>query len=383
MPSACFTPISCKMSAATRLKTMAGLAAIGAAAAGITTLPSVKDFLNKYPGPNGSRNSLRVLAVVVALLNLKNLPGFWHIRVMRGIFYQIYLQPSTQRPKHLFAPMITSSFNTLYDCDYNFHKSNSTYFQDLDVARAHLVGCIIRTGLARLNSGDEEGLPKDNIQYQGRYTIALGGVSCFFQRQIEPLQQFEIYTRVLSWDRKWIYIVSHIIKKGAIRPESYALQPWKRSKRRPDEVKKDEEDLSKHVFASSLARYVFKKGRLTINPEIVLERSRLLPPRPSGVGLPPRTESLTSVATPAPVGTPATPARNAGPSSPEAMATEIGRRLTNVAKTSAGQDDDWTWDDMERERLRGLKIASHFDSLGAISGELRGGEVLGEYGDYW
>lgn len=366
-----------------RLKAMAGLAAMSAAVAGIITLSPVKEFLTKYLGPNGSRNTWRVLAVIIALLNLKNIPGFWHIRVIRGICYQLYLQPSTQKPKHLFAPMITSSFNTIYDCDWNFHKSNSTYFQDLDVARAHLVGCIIRTGLARLNSGDEEGLPKHNIQYKGRYTIALGAVSCFFQRQIEPLQQFEIYTRVLSWDRKWIYIVSHIVTKGAIRPDSYALQPWKKSKRRPNEVKKDEEDLKKHIFASSLARYVFKKGRLTINPEIVLERSRLLPPRPAGVGLPPRTELLTSDATPAPAETPATAAMNGGPSSPEAMATELGRRLSSVAKTSNVQDDDWTWEDMERERLRGLKIASHFDSLGAVSGELRAGEVLGQYGDYW
>ena len=65
------------------------------------------------------------------------------------------------------------------------------------------------------------------------------------------------------------------------------------------------------------------------------------------------------------------------------MATEIGRRLSNVANVAPSQDDDWTWDDMERERLRGLKIASHFDALGAIHGELRGGDVLGEFGDYW
>ena len=279
--------------------------------------------------------------------------------------------------------MITSSYNTLYDCDYNFHKSNSTYFQDLDVARAHFMGCIIRTGLARLNRGDEEGLPRDTAQTKGKYIIALGGVSCFFQKQIEPLQQFEIYTRLLSWDRKWVYCVSHVVRKGAIKPDSYVLQPWKKSKVRPGEVKKDDEDLGKHIFATSVARYVFKKGRLTINPEIVLERSHLLPPRPPGVGLPPRTESLTSDATPAPVETPATPAMNGGPSSSEAVATEISSKLGKVEHERSVQDDDWTWEDMERKRLRSLKIASHFDLLGAVHGELRAGDVLGQYGDYW
>ena len=120
------------------------------------------------------------------------------IRVLRGIFYQLYLQPTPQPPKHLFAPLITSSRNSLYDCDYNLHKSNSTYFADLDIARAHTVGCIIRTGLARLNRGDEDGLPAAAREAKGKYAVALGGVSCSFQRQIEPLQSFEIYTRVLS-----------------------------------------------------------------------------------------------------------------------------------------------------------------------------------------
>ena len=61
---------------------------------------------------------------------------------------------------------------------------------------------------------------------------------------------------------------------------------------------------------------------------------------------------------------------------------EVGRRLSIVADTAKIEDDDWTWDDMEKERLRGLKIASHFDSLSAVQGELRAGDVLGEYRDY-
>lgn len=275
--------------------------------------------------------------------------------------------------------MITKSYNTLYDCDYNFHKSNSTYFGDLDVARANLVGCIIRTGLARLNQGDEEGLPKDTTTAKGKYVLALGGVSCFFHHQIEPLQSFEIYTRVLAWDRKWLYIVSHIVKKGVVKPDSYTLQPWKQGKRKPGQAKVEDSELTKHIFATSVARYVFKKGRLTINPEIVLERSRLLPSRPEGVGLPPRTESVAP--------TPAvsdTPAANSSGVSPAAMAAAVSSKLDlEEVNLPQAQDEDWTWGDMENERLRGLKIASHFDALGAAQGELRTGDVLGEYGDYW
>ena len=189
--------------------------------------------------------------------------------------------------------------------------------------------------------------------------VALGAVSCFFQRQIDPLAPFEIYTRILSWDRKWIYMISHIVKKGAIRPDSYVLQPWKRSKRRSAQAKQDEEDLTKHIYATSMSRYVFKKGRLTINPEIVLERSRLLPPRPEGVDLPPRAEANTS---------------------DEAAATSAGPSAAPDANSS---DEEWSWDAMEAERLRGLKLAAHFDALNDGHNELRAGDVLGKYSDYW
>ncbi|KAK5109215.1 hypothetical protein LTR62_007197 [Meristemomyces frigidus] len=368
------------MSATSRLPTIAGTLTLGALIAGLTSLPSFRAYLTKHIGASATKHMWKLAAAVFALANLKNLPGVWHIRVLRGILYQLYLQPSPQPPKYLFAPLITSSRNTLYDCDYNFHKSNSTYFADLDVARAHTVGCLIRTGLARLNRGDEDGLSVETTDAKGSYYVALGAVSCFFQKQIEPLQAFEIHTRVLSWDRKWLYLVSHIVKKGAVKPEAYVLQPWKKARVQ----KQDEEELKKHIFATSVARYCFKKGRLTINPEVVLERSRLLPPRPDGVGLPPRTEAI-SDSTPAEVAP--TPAKGAGAMTVDAVASQVTSRLgdyaEHVKKEAAVEDESWTWEDMETERLRGLKTAVHFDRLSRAHDELRGGEVLGEFGDYW
>merc|ERR1712014_226307 len=241
-----------------------------------------------------------------------------------------------------------------WDTDYNLHKSNSTYFADLDIGRAHAMGLIIRTGLSRLNKGDEEGLTEDIRNMKGSYNVALGAVSCFFQRQIEPFQAFEVWTRVLSWDRK---------KTAA-------------------EAKKDEEDLTRHIFATSVSRYVFKKGRLTLNPEIILERSRLLPPRPEGVGFPPRAE--TSVDT-TPAESTTTPAQNGNLTSPESLASGVTTKLDQYSSAQKPADDgsDWTWDDMEKERLRGLRTAIHFDKLNACHGELRAGDVLGEYGDYF
>ena len=281
--------------------------------------------------------------------------------------------------------MITSSFNTPYDCDYNLHKSNSTYFADLDVARAHYMGSVIRTGLQRLNAGDEEGLPSEVRAVKGKYYVALGAIGCFFQREIAPLQSFEVYTRVLSWDRKWLYLVSHVVKKGAIKPEAYVLQPWKKGKKSGDggDAKKsdEQEDLKKYVYATSIARYVMKKGRLTVNPEIILERSRLLPRRPAGVSLPPRTEDSV-VPTPAANGTPTQTGEKAHS---ELVAEDVDSKLggTEAADGEEVEDESWTWEMMEAERLRGLKMASHFDQLSGIHDEIRAGEVLGQYSDWF
>jgi hypothetical protein len=169
-----------------------------------------------------------------------------------------------------------------------------------------------------------------------------------------------------------------VVKKGAIKPDSYVLQPWKKGKR--DAKKSDEqEDLKKYVYATSIARYVMKKGRLTVNPEIILERSRLLPRRPAGVGLPPRTEDSV-VPTPAAEGTPTQIVE----SHPELVAEEVDSKLGGAEVVDGEtEDESWTWEMMEAERLRGLKMASHFDQLSGIHDEIRAGEVLGQYSDWF
>lgn len=170
-----------------------------------------------------------------------------------------------------------------------------------------------------------------------------------------------------------------MVKKGAIKPDSYVLQPWKKGKR--DGKKSDEEeDLKKHVFATSIARYVMKKGRLTVNPEIILERSRLLPRRPAGVGLPPRTEDSV-VPTPAAEGTPSLAVNGSVELSAEEVSSKLGS--AEVVDGEVEEDESWTWEMMEAERLRGLKMASHFDQLSGIHDEIRAGEVLGQYSDWF
>ena len=282
-------------------------------------------------------------------------------------------------PPHLFKPVITSSYNAITECDYNLHKSNSTYFADLDAARSALMGALLQRSLARLNAGDLTGLPEAAKTTKGSYIIALGGIAAIFRKEIKPLESFDIYTKVLTWDDKWLYVISHVVKKGATKPTKYLLQPWKKgSKSRKEEVDKD---MTKAIFTTSIAKYVVKKGRLTIAPEILLTRGDLLPPRPSNLRAPAeRTESpATGQGTPANL------------SSPENLVAEVsvklgGRANAEKASESVADGDDLTWEDVEQQRLRGLRLAKNFDSLSALHEEFGADdEVLGKYSDvfFW
>ncbi|KAJ9622318.1 hypothetical protein H2203_006536 [Taxawa tesnikishii (nom. ined.)] len=366
------------MSAMSRLPVVAGTLSIGALLASMSLSPSLRNTVARNLSISAPSYVWKTLLFVFALSNLKSLPFIWHYRVFRGILYHLYLSPTPLTGADLFKPLVTTSSNSLLDCDYNLHKSNSTYFADLDVARAHYMGALLRTSNARLRSGDLAGLPQNviNGQVPGGYIIALGGVACVFRKEIKPFEKFEVWTRLLSWDKKWLYIVSHIVKRGTVKPASYSWQP-RRKGRKGD--KKEAEALKKAVFASSIAKYVCKKGRLTIAPEIVLERSYLLPKRP---GDKPRPEvGIDSPATGS--GTPA------NLSSPENLGSELAIKLgkkveAEKVKAEIEEQDEMTWEEVEEERLRGLKIAEQFEGLSAMHEDFgTNDEILGQYGEFF
>ena len=60
------------------------------------------------------------------------------------------------------------------------------------------------------------------------------------------------------------------------------------------------------------------------------------------------------------------------------MSSRLGDYAEHLATQTTDVDATWTWNEMEKERLRGLNTAIHFDKLSAVHNELRAGEVLGE-----
>ncbi|KAB2577953.1 hypothetical protein BFW01_g9418 [Lasiodiplodia theobromae] len=206
---------------------------------------------------------------ILLLMNIKNLPFMWHVRFIRALTTRLrglkHRRPLS--PECLFLPAISATRAPLTECDYNFHKSNSTYFTDLDISRGNhsllLFGSEIMTRYG-----------------QKKPAMILGGVKCVFRKEIKPYQGYELWTRVLSWDEKWIYIVSHFVERDQFVPEDYYLQPRKKPGPRNNAAGKPdvaEREPLKKIFASSISRYVFKEGRVTVPPEKILRQAGLLP----------------------------------------------------------------------------------------------------------
>ena len=270
------------------------------------------------------------------------------------------------------------------DCDWNIHKSNSTYFTDLDVARSHIGSMLSGRGLGKAG--------RDLVDHKGRLGIMLGGVHCSFRHEIMPLQGFEIWTRVLAWDKKWLYLISHIVEKGAVQPKGFSLQPWRKSKnaeqkRRPgaalrvgqdaNTTERSSKSPAPKIFASSIAKYVYKKGRLTIPPARVLEGSGFLPPKPSNVNTPLESSTPSDL----PDSTSHEPVLAAAIH--DLSSTPTNDVINASLKPHNSDNDNWDWQRVEDERVRGMKIAEMFNGLDALNEEFRGADdmALGIYTD--
>ena len=295
--------------------------------------------------------------------------------MFRGLFIHIRRSVrfnSITGPRSLFQPLIISSYSPLLECDYNLHKSNSTYFSDLDISRTHLITALCGRGIGEVRK-------EKDIRANGSFSVMLGGVSCTFRREIKPYERYEVWSRVLCWDRKWVYIVSHFVKKGHVKPKGYTLQSLKNvvtgrgsSKTKPEG---DASGTSPNpaIFASGISKYVFKAGRLTIPPERILEASNLLPLKPSGQPTPP--------ATPLPETAGGTPLDSRAASLLQNMNADSADRTIDSSLLAIGDGGVWDWARVEEERLRGLKIVELMAGLDLLQDEFTAekGLALGEF----
>ncbi|CAG8978824.1 hypothetical protein HYALB_00013198 [Hymenoscyphus albidus] len=326
--------------------------------------------LKTVTGP-GSYRRLAILSIVLA--NIKNFPSVWHYRIWAAILRHCLFNkpniPSHLAASSLFLPVISSSRAPLWECDYNFHKSNSTYFSDLDVTRSHAICALLQPGIKALqeNNRTKLVLDKEGKAVGGRWGIMLGGVMTSFKREIGIYEGYEMWSRVLCWDRKWIYVLTHFVKKGAVKPTAYILEDgsWfgKRgySKVKSDGKMRTKKTDEKAIFATAISKYVVKLGRLTVHPEVLLEASGVLPARPGGWA------TMSAAST--------------GQSTPTILVE--GQKEETALVVS--ETDEWDWKRVEAENKRGLEFASHFAALDELHHEFSGsqGPALGKYATFF
>jgi hypothetical protein len=284
--------------------------------------------------------------------------------------------PLTTGPRALFAPVVTSSRSPLLESDYNLHKSNSTYFSDLDSTRSHLVCVTLREGIRSLSKNPGQVITPDGKKAKGKWSIMLGGVACSFKREIGMYQGYEMWSRVLCWDRKWIYVISHFVQKGTVKPDGWIIDDGSlmgrlfgaRSKKgkgvKPKSLNESLEIVPniphKALFATAISKYVMKIGRLTIHPEVVMDISGLLPPRPGGWNTM-KGEKIEG----------------------NGSTTEPVEESTNG---SAKTGDDWDWKRVVAENARGLEFAEHLAAMDDLHSEFTADTkpALGKYKDlFW
>lgn len=261
----------------------------------------------------------------------------------------------------LFHYSITSTYTSLPEMDYNLHKSNSTYFSDLDVARTHCVSHLLKPGMDAIadNARTKCVVNKQGTVVKGGMGIGLGAVFCSFRKEVAPFQAYEMWTRVLSWDRKWVFLVTHFVVKGKVKPTAWdsGSPGWFGPLRKKNaaaaaataELKDGEgESFEKYVIATAVSKYVFKVGRFTVHPTILMERSGLLPQRPGGW--------------------------KSGPD-------EVGEEGEDLGSVGQGDDGEWDWKRVEAQRRQGMKFAEKFAALDGLNGLFDGGQdgALGHF----
>ncbi len=86
------------------------------------------------------------------------------------------------------------------DCDVNLHMNNGRYLSFMDLGRVHL---IVQIGLLR-------------AIFRNRWRPVLAAAEINFIRQIAPFQAFDLLTRVVTWDDKYVYMEQRFESRGEL-----------------------------------------------------------------------------------------------------------------------------------------------------------------------
>jgi YbgC/YbaW family acyl-CoA thioester hydrolase len=91
------------------------------------------------------------------------------------------------------------------DLDTNLHMNNGRYLTLMDLGRLDL---LLRNGAIR------------HVMAQKWYPV-LASCHIRFRRPLNLFQRFEIRTRIVTWDEKWIYLEQRMLRNGDMALHAY------------------------------------------------------------------------------------------------------------------------------------------------------------------
>ena len=87
-----------------------------------------------------------------------------------------------------------------HDLDLNLHMNNGRYLTIMDLGRFDLM---LRNGGAR-------------AAWAGRWRPMVASATIRFRRGLGPFVRYELRTRLLCWDQKWIFLEQRFEKDGEV-----------------------------------------------------------------------------------------------------------------------------------------------------------------------
>lgn len=124
-----------------------------------------------------------------------------YLRVLYVLLRALFVKPIT----NVRDPALVRLRVWPNDLDANMHMNNGRYLTIMDLGRMDL---ILRSGLLRL-------------ALKRKYQPVLAAAQMRFRIQMKPLRPYDLETRVVCWDDKWVYMEQRFLfvtgqKTGAV-----------------------------------------------------------------------------------------------------------------------------------------------------------------------
>lgn len=186
-------------------------------------------------------SKLSILVLCFIISNLKIMPLAFHLRFYYYVFKNFYLFKNRKR-RSIFDKTTLTTFTPMMEMDFNFHKSNSTYFSDSDISRTDLLTLQLRNFYLNFSDPDAPKMRRSEFIYS-----PLGSNQMIYRKEIPGYTLYNVESRIIGWTSKWLYV----------------LTAFKNRK-------------NGSVYAVGVSKYVFKQKRKTIAPEAAIKFEGLL-----------------------------------------------------------------------------------------------------------